>query len=133
MRYPAAGVLPQNFVAAMDPDVRQAAMSERSIQARISELAKRLPYTPIPREALRTIAMTEGDPMRRLRQDRHAGDPLGGLIILSRADGGNVILAALGLAKLRANENVTQCRHLEKVPLRVRRKLSPTARRRFDF
>jgi hypothetical protein len=126
--------LPPNFVAAMDPAVRAAAMSEETIQRRVTSLFKQLPYTPIPRDAVRTIAMTEGDPMRRLRQDDHAGDPLDGLIVLSRADGGNAVLAALGITPLAGEEHMAISRaDLARVPEPIRGTLSATARKRFRF
>ncbi len=97
-------LLPANFVFAMNPAVRHAAMSEPTIQRRVTRLFQEVPYTPIPRDALRTIAKTEGDPVRRVRQDAHAGDPLGGLIVLSHQSGGNAVLQALGHRPLEPGE-----------------------------
>jgi hypothetical protein len=79
-------------------------MNQPTVQRRVTALFQAMPYTPIPRDALRTIAGTEGDPIRRSRQDSHAGDPLDGLIVLSRQWGGNNVLNGLGLAPLRVDE-----------------------------
>lgn len=94
---------PSNFVADMDSTLRSAVMAEGTIQARVTRLFRELPYTPISRNAIRTIARTEGDPMRRLRADSHAADPLGGMKILS-AKYGNRTVEALGHQRLAKDE-----------------------------
>jgi hypothetical protein len=75
--------LPAGFLAEMDPEIREKAMAQTSIQARVATLFGLLPYTPIPRGAVATVARTTGDPMRRVRADTRAGDPLQGMEILS--------------------------------------------------
>ena len=95
--------IPSNFVAAMDPDLRRAVMAEPTIQLRITRLFESLPGVPVPRNAVRTIARTEGDPMRRLRADSHAGDPLRGYKVLSAKYGNNVV-RALGYPALAKDE-----------------------------
>lgn len=95
--------IPPNFVAEMDGELRTAIMSEGHIQRRVTKLFQSLPGVPIPRDAVRTIARTEGDPMRRLRADRNAGDPLDGMKVLS-AKYGNDIVEALGYPRLGKDE-----------------------------
>jgi hypothetical protein len=95
--------LPPNFVAEMDPELRESIMSERHIQQRVTRLFRSLPGVPIPRDAVRTIARTEGDPMRRLRADSHADDPLEGMKVLS-ATYANTIVEALGYPRLGKDE-----------------------------
>lgn len=75
--------LPTNFVAEMDPAIREEVMAQPTIQARVAFLFHRLPYTPIPRGAVATVARTTGDPMRRVRADAGADDPLQGMRIFS--------------------------------------------------
>jgi len=75
--------IPSNFVTDMDPGIRAEVMGQPNIQTRVTRLFKLLPRTPIPREAIRTVARTEGDPIRRTRADRSRVDPLDGLRILS--------------------------------------------------
>lgn len=75
--------IPSNFVTDMDPDVRAEVMAQPNIQTRVTRLFKLLPRTPIPRDAIRTVARTEGDPIRRTRADKSRVDPLDGLRILS--------------------------------------------------
>lgn len=75
--------MPSNFVTDMDPRVRDEVMAQPNIQTRVTRLFKLLPGTPIPRDAIRTVARTEGDPIRRTRADTSRIDPLDGLRILS--------------------------------------------------
>ena len=115
--------LPQNFVATMDPEVRERVLAHRTIQARVSGLMLALPYTPIPREAIRTVARTEGDPIRRLRADAHHGDPLEGFTVLS-AKYGNPTVRALGLAPLGRDEFMAvPVADIDRLPPDVRREL----------
>lgn len=86
-----------NFVSDMDPGIRAEVMARPTIQNRITALFRLVPYQPIPRNAVGTVARTTGDPMRRLRADAWAGDPLGGMRILS-AQYGNEIVEALSVA-----------------------------------
>jgi len=95
--------IPPNFVADMDPNIRYDVMREPTIQKRVTKLFQSLPRQPIPRDAIRTVAQTEGDPMRRLRADTHAGDPLGGYKIMS-AKYANKIVRALGYPALAKDE-----------------------------
>lgn len=95
--------IPPNFVASMDPATRERVMSEPTIQRRVTRLFKELPGVAIPRDAVRTVAQTEGDPMRRLRADKHAGDPLQGMKVLS-AKYNNVLAQALGYPRLERDE-----------------------------
>jgi hypothetical protein len=95
--------LPQSFVALMDDAVRTEVMNEGSIQARVTKLFTLLTRTPIPRDAIATVARTTGDPMRRVRADAWAGDPLDGVRILS-AKYGNAVIEALGYPRLAAGE-----------------------------
>lgn len=117
--------MPPNFVADMDPTIRQTVMDEPTIQQRVTRLFVLLPRTPIPRDAVRTVAQTEGDPMRRVRADAHAGDPLDGYKVLS-AKYGNEIARALGYPLLGKDEfmsvPVAELRHLppgERMRLRL--------------
>jgi hypothetical protein len=92
-----------NFVAEMDADIRKHVMAEPTIQRRVTKLFQLMPGIPIPRDAVRTVAQTEGDPMRRVRADTHAGDPLGGYKVLS-ATYANRVVQALGYPPLRKDE-----------------------------
>jgi hypothetical protein len=94
--------IPPNFVADMDAGIRLKVMSEPTIQKRVTKLFQSLPGMPIPRNAIRTVAQTEGDPMRRLRKDAHAGDPLGGYDVLSKYD--RRLIQALGYPALEKDE-----------------------------
>lgn len=126
--------LPQNFLGQLDPKIRDPAMRERTVQRRVTKFFTALLYTPVPRDALRTVALVEGDPVRRVRQDKHAGDPLEGLVVISSHDGGNQILEALGHRRLtKGYWMAIRRRDLRDVPDTVRRGLSATARRRFGF
>ena len=95
--------IPSNFVADMDGQVRKPVMDEPTIQRRVTRLFQELPYVPIPRGAIATVARTTGDPMRRLRADAGVEDPLGGMRILS-AKYGNRLVVALGHKALRQDE-----------------------------
>lgn len=75
--------IPSNFVTDMDPRVREEVMAQPNVQARVTRLFKLVPQTPIPRDAIRTVARTEGDPIRRTRADKSRADPLEGMRILS--------------------------------------------------
>lgn len=126
--------LPQNFLRELEPKIRDPAMREATAQRRVTKLFTGLLYKPVPRDALRTVALVEGDPVRRVRQDRHAGDPLEGIIVISNHDGGNEVLDALGHGRLKNGFWMAIKRaDLEEVPHVVRRELSATARRRFGF
>jgi hypothetical protein len=95
--------LPGNFVAEMDDLLRLQITEEPTIQARITRLFTLLPRVPIPRGAVATVARTPGDPMRRVRSDTNAGDPLDGMVILS-AKYGNPVVEALGYTRLARDE-----------------------------
>ena len=94
--------IPPNFVAEMDPAVRQAVMREPTIQKRVTKLFQSLPKIAIPRNAVRTVAQTEGDPMRRVRKDARADDPLGGYEVLTKYD--KELIATLGYPALEKDE-----------------------------
>ena len=94
--------IPPNFVAEMNPDVRREVMSEPTIQKRVTKLFQSLPRVAIPRNALRTVAQTEGDPMRRIRRDARAGDPLGGYEVLTKYD--RDLIETLGYPALEKDE-----------------------------
>lgn len=115
--------LPQNFVFTMDPELRERVLAHRTIQARVSALMRSLPYVPIPREAIRLVARTEGDPIRRLRADSHHGDPLEGFKVLS-AKYGNATVRALGRAPLGRDEFMAvPVADIDRLPPDVRREL----------
>ena len=95
--------LPANFVEEMNHAIRIAVMGEPTIQTRITKLFTALPRTPIPRNAVCTIARTTGDPLRRVRADKGRGDPLDGMKILS-AKYGNPVVEALGYTRLSPDE-----------------------------
>jgi hypothetical protein len=92
-----------NFIADMDPNIRDVVMSQPTIQKRVTKLLQSLPGVPIPRNALRTVARTEGDPMRRIRKDTHAGDPLEGYDVLS-SKYDRKLIEALGYPALQKDE-----------------------------
>jgi hypothetical protein len=125
--------IPPNFVADMDGDLRERVMSEPTIQRRVTRIFQELPYEPIPRGAIATIARTTGDPMRRLRADSGADDPLRGMRILS-AKYGNKVVTALGHKPLRKDEfmSVPQA-EIESLPVDARMSLPSTVRRRFGL
>jgi hypothetical protein len=125
--------IPVNFVAEMDPALRAAVTSEETIQARVTKLFLLVPKTPIPRSAIATVARTTGDPMRRVRADAQAGDPLAGMQILS-AKYGNVVLQALGYPRLGADEFMSVPRsEIDAIPQAQRQALPLAARKRLGF
>jgi hypothetical protein len=125
--------LPDNFVARMDPAVRAEVMGEPTIQTRVTRLFTALPRTPIPRDAIATVARTTGDPMRRVRADSWAGDPLDGVRILS-AKYGNAVIEALGYPRLGSNEFISiPRREIDGLSEQKRRSLPEHARTRLGF
>jgi len=75
------GHLPASFLSTLDKETREAVLAQPPGQARVREFFKRVTRRPVPREVIPTLAIQE-DPMRRVRQDKHA-DGLAGLKILS--------------------------------------------------
>jgi hypothetical protein len=75
------GHLPCSFLSTLDEETRNAVLAQPPGQARVREFFKRVTRRPVPREVIPTLAIQE-DPMRRVRQDKHA-DGLAGLKILS--------------------------------------------------
>ena len=63
------GELPVNFLAEIDPAVRQQILSHRSGQLRINELFRLVQGQIIPRVAIETVAQQK-DPMKRMRDAR---------------------------------------------------------------
>jgi Restriction endonuclease NaeI len=125
--------IPTNFVAEMDPSLRSAITEEETIQARVTKLFLLLPRTAVPRSAIATVARTTGDPMRRVRVDSQAGDPLAGMQILS-AKYGNSVLEALGYPRLGADEFMSVPKEeIDAIPETRRRALPPAARKRLRF
>jgi hypothetical protein len=98
----AAGTLPPNFLATLDPVVREAIMAEPPGQARVRKLFTLVQKTAVPRLTIETLAQ-QRDPMRRIRKDKR--DRLGGLRILgghySKTNG---IVGALGYPALAKDE-----------------------------
>ena len=128
-----AAPLPENFVAEMDPAVRAEVMAEATIQARVTKLFTLLRRTPIPRDAIATVARTTGDPMRRVRADAWAGDPLDGVRILS-AKYGNAVIETLGYPRLAAGEFMSIPRsEIEGLSEQRKRALPDHVRTRFAF
>jgi Restriction endonuclease NaeI len=125
--------LPVNFVEQMDHDMRIAVMGEATIQTRVTRLFSLLPRTPIPRNAIATVARTTGDPLRRVRADAWAGNPLGDMKILS-AKYGNPVVGALGHPPLERDEfmSVPQA-EVDALPESKRRVLPRSTRRLFGF
>jgi hypothetical protein len=128
-----AAPLPANFVARIQPSTRSRILAGRTIQERVTALFTELQAVPIPRDAVRTVARTQGDPMRRLRMDAHAADSLGGLRILS-AHYGNGIVEALGYPRLHGDEfmGVPES-DLDQLAESARRLLTPAARTRYGL
>lgn len=118
-------LIPTNFVAEMDADMRSEVMAQATIQARVATLFRRLPYTPIPRGAVATVAQTTGDPMRRVRADAGASDSLQGMRILS-AKYGNKVVQALGHDPLEPD-------HFMSVPQEAADALPAATRRRLGL
>jgi Restriction endonuclease NaeI len=122
-----------NFVDEMDPKVRAKAVAQPTIQARVKSLFTQLPYTPIPRSAVTTIARTTGDPVRRTRADKHTADPLGGMQVLSTKYG-NPVIEALGRPRLGPNEYMAVPRtDIDDLPDEVKRRLPVQARKRLGL
>lgn len=65
----AEGALQPNFLSTLEPEVRQQILAQRSGQARIIELFRRVQGRIIPRNAIETVAR-QLDPMKRLRDAR---------------------------------------------------------------
>jgi hypothetical protein len=90
--------LPQNFVAGLDEETRRHIFEGATSQERIRRLAEALPLRLIPRQAFQTVAMRpDGDPIRRLRQDRYNEEGLEGLRLLSTKQKATEIRQILGL------------------------------------
>lgn len=90
--------LQQNFIAALDPSLRKHVFDADTAQERVRRLAAGLPLEFIPRSAFQTVTMKpDGDPIRRLRQDRHNSDGLRGLRLLSTKQKADEIRALLRL------------------------------------
>lgn len=125
--------LPPNFVAEMDPGLRDEIVALPTMQARITALFQSLPYIAIPRNAVTTIARTTGDPMRRTRADSHADDPLGDCTVLS-AKYGNRLLEALGRAPMEPDHFMSVPKaDIQAIPAHTRRALPQAVRERFDL
>lgn len=125
--------IPANFVAEMDPGLRSAITEEETIQARVTQLFLLVPRTPIPRSAIATVARSTGDPMRRVRADSQAGDPLAGMQILS-AKYGNSVLEALGYPRLGADEFMSVPKsEIDAISQARREALPEAARKRLGF
>ena len=128
-----AAPLPANFVARIDPQVRSRILAGRTIQERVTALFTELIETPIPRDAIRTVARTQGDPMRRLRMDAHAEDSLAGLRILSFKYG-NGVVRALGYPPLGRDEFMgVRQRDLDRLSQPARLLLTAAARSRYGL
>ncbi len=125
--------LPVNFVEQMDHAVRIAVTGEPTIQTRVTKLFTLLPRTPIPRNAVATVARTTGDPLRRIRSDTRAGDPLGGMRIFS-AKYGNPVVEALGYPRLGRDEFMSIPKaEVDALPETKRRNLPESIRHRLGF
>lgn len=125
--------LPVNFVEQMDHEKRIVVMGEPTIQTRVTRLFTLLPRTPIPRNAIATVARTTGDPMRRVRADAWAGNPLGEIKILS-ARYGNPVVGALGYPLLERDEFMSVPKaEIDALPDSKRRALPASTRRLFEF
>lgn len=125
--------LPLNFLSTIDPAIRAEIMAGETIQERVARLFRLLPRTPIPRDAIATVARTTGDPMRRVRSDAWAGDPLDGMRVLS-AQYGNALIDVLGYPLLEKNQfmSVPEA-EIDQLPENKRLLLPDSVRRRFDF
>jgi hypothetical protein len=125
--------LPPNFVAELDPALRAEVTAEPTIQRRVTKLFKLLPYRPVPRLGLQTIALTTGDPVRRTRADARAGDPLEGMVVLSTkyAQG---IVKELGLEPMPPSCFMSVPRvKIDALSPAARRRLSAAERERFEL
>lgn len=125
--------LRSNFLSTIDPAIRAEVMAGESIQERVARLFRLLPRTPIPRNAIATVARTTGDPMRRVRSDAWADDPLDGMRVLS-ARYGNSLIDALGYPLLERDEfmSVPEA-EIERLPVEKRALLPGSVRRRLGF
>jgi restriction endonuclease NaeI len=125
--------LPLNFLSTIDPAIRAEIMAGETIQERVARLFRLLPRTPIPRDAIATVARTTGDPMRRVRSDAWAGDPLDGMRVLS-AQYGNALIDVLGYPLLEKNQfmSVPEA-EIDRLPEGKRLLLPDSVRRRFGF
>jgi restriction endonuclease NaeI len=125
--------LPGNFVDEMDPGIRARAVGRPTIQARIDSLFAQMPYTPIPRTAVATIARTTGDPMRRTRADKRAGGGLERLQVLSTKYG-NAVVEALGRPPLGRDEYMAVPEaDIHALPSAVKRELSTQVKKRLGI
>jgi len=89
-----------NFVAALSHTQRAYIFKGGSIQERVRRLAEAFPMQLVPRSAIATVAMApDGDPMRRLRQDKHNVDGLRGMRLLSTRQQGREIRQLLAMGK----------------------------------
>ena len=125
--------LPENFVEQMDDSTRADVMAEPTIQKRVMKLFKRVPRTPIPRDAICTVARTTGDPMRRVRANALAGDSLAGMRILS-AKYGNRVVEALGYPRLESDQFMAvPATEIAALPPAVTRSFPDHLRARYGF
>lgn len=125
--------LPPKFLSTVDSAIRTEVMAGETIQERVSRLFRLLPWTPIPRDAIATVARTTGDPMRRVRSDAWAGNPLDGMRILS-AKYGNSLIDVLGYPLLEQDEfmSVPEA-EIDRLPAGKKVLLPDSVRRRFGF
>jgi hypothetical protein len=91
--------LPRNFIADLAPADRAYIFAGKSAQERVRRVAERLRGYFIPRQAFETAAMRKGDPMRRLRSDKHNPDGLAGFQLLSTRYAGDKIRTLMGLSE----------------------------------
>jgi hypothetical protein len=125
--------LPPNFVAELDSELRAKIIAEPTIQKRVTRLFRLLPYVPVPRLALQTVAMTTGDPVRRTRADAWAGDPLEGMVVLSSKYAKGVV-EELGLEPMPPNCFMSAPRaDVDALSPAARRRLTESERERFDL
>jgi hypothetical protein len=125
--------MPTNFVAEMDPALRDLVMGEPTIQRRVTRLFRSLPRTPVPRLSLQTVARTTGDPVRRTRADKSRTDPLEGVIVLSTKYAKGVV-TALGLAPMPPDSFMSVSRtELDAIPDLAREKLTDSERRLYGL
>lgn len=98
-------ILPVNFIAELDPEVRSQIFDGKSAQERLRMLAELVPRRLIPRHAIETVAMTK-DPLRRTRRDAGREHPLGDMVLLSTKYG-RPQLIRLGFTALPADHWVS--------------------------